>query len=131
MPFQTAASAVPLRCLHQRLACHPQVDQCEQRRHLRAVLRQSLVAHLHVVELPLEHPERMLHRRTDRGLGMLQLLGDVDGLHHAALGGNPELPAALRCALLRSDVAGVAEHVPFCNDPVISCSGATFSRRAR
>jgi hypothetical protein len=41
-------------------ADHPQVGQREQRPDLRSVLRQSSVPRLHVVELLLQNPERML-----------------------------------------------------------------------
>ena len=40
---------------------HPEIRRGEQGRQLRRVLRQSPVPHLHVPELALHHPERMLH----------------------------------------------------------------------
>ena len=49
--------------------CHPEVRERKQRRQVRPVLRQAPVSRLHVAELLLDDPERMLDLRADRGLG--------------------------------------------------------------
>ena len=48
---------------HQLPPGHPQVGQREQRVQLRGVLRQPAVPHLHMAELALDHPERVLAGR--------------------------------------------------------------------
>ena len=53
----------------QRAPCHPEVREREQRHQMRPVLRQAPVSRLHVTELPLDDPERVLDLRADRGLG--------------------------------------------------------------
>ena len=54
-------------------ARHPQVRQSEQRHQLRRVLRQTTEAHLHITELALDHPERMLDLGSYLSLGLLNL----------------------------------------------------------
>jgi len=48
-----------IQCL-QCLARHPQIRQREQRPQLHGVLVQPSVAHLHIPELALDHPKRVL-----------------------------------------------------------------------
>jgi hypothetical protein len=55
---------------------HPQVGQRKQRVQLRRVLRQPAVAHLHMPELALDHPERMFDLGPDARLGPLDLIQD-------------------------------------------------------
>jgi len=54
-------------------ARHPQVRQREQRHQLRRVLRQTTEAHLHITELALDYPERMLDLGSYLSLGLLNL----------------------------------------------------------
>ena len=62
----------------------------------------SLLAHLHIPELLLEHPERMLHLGSDSGLDLLDLLQQrlhrvlfVQLLTLGVLHGNCQLTRAL------------------------------------
>jgi hypothetical protein len=59
---------------------HPQVRQCEQRHQLRGVLGQATEAHLHVSELALDHPKRVLNLGPHLRLGLFDpALGFVHG----------------------------------------------------
>jgi len=42
------------------------IGQTDQRKHLRGVLRDALVAHFRVTELALDHAKQMFDSRTDR-----------------------------------------------------------------
>eukprot|EP00952_Eustigmatos_sp_NYUAD-ZCMA_P003416 14924-Eustigmatos_ZCMA.PRE.1 len=55
-------------------AHHPQIAQRKQRVQLRLVLGQAAIAQLHMSELTLDDPERMLHFRPDAGLHVLELV---------------------------------------------------------
>jgi len=61
-----------LRLLQKPVPRHPQVGKCEQCVQLRLVLDQPAVAHLHVSELALDHPERMFNLGPDARLDLLQ-----------------------------------------------------------
>lgn len=63
------------RC-HQTAPRHPRVGQRRQGVQLRGVLLQSAVAHLDVAELALDHPERVLHLRSNAGFDALQLVDE-------------------------------------------------------
>ena len=52
---------------------HPQVRQCEQCYQLRGVLGQAAEAYLHVTELALDHPERVLDLGPHLRLGLFDL----------------------------------------------------------
>lgn len=52
----------------------PQVGECEERGELRRVLFQAPVAHLHITELPLDHPKRVLYLGTNARLGAFELI---------------------------------------------------------
>jgi len=54
-------------------ARHPQVRQGKQCHQLRRVLRQATEACLHITELALDHPERVLDLGAHLGLGLLDL----------------------------------------------------------
>ena len=54
-------------------ACHPQVRQREQRHQLRSILGQATEARLHITELPLDHPKRVLNLGPYLSLGFLDL----------------------------------------------------------
>ena len=66
-------------CFHQIMTRHPQVGQRKQRGNLRPILRQSPVAGLHVSELALDHPKRMLHLGAN---ARLELFGLVQQFSH-------------------------------------------------
>lgn len=93
-------------------------DNGSERQHHRPG-EQCFIDYAGMTELPLEHPERVFHRRADRGLGVFQLFDDLaqrgilNRLHHAALGRDPELPTPLRRPLLCAGVTGVAEDLSF------------------
>lgn len=59
------------------LSRHPQVAQRKPRQHLRAVLKQTSVAHLRVTELAFDHPKRMFHGCMDRRFDVFDLFGQV------------------------------------------------------
>lgn len=102
-------------------ARHPQVRQREQRHQLRRVLRQTTEAHLHITELALDHPERMLDLGSYLSLGLLNLaLGFVQStaliklLVSTTAGGDlPDgLPAFMFRAFLDAGVTRVGtDHV--------------------
>ena len=54
-------------------ARHPQVRQGEQRHQLRSVFDQATEARLHITELTLDHPERVLDLGPYLRLGLLDL----------------------------------------------------------
>jgi len=102
-------------------ARHPQVRQSEQRHQLRRVLRQTTEAHLHITELALDHPERMLDLGSYLSLGLLNLaLGFVQStaliklLVSTTAGGDlpDDLPAFMFRAFLDAGVTRVGtDHV--------------------
>jgi len=49
----------------QRLAYHPQIAQCKQRRNLGSFFRQPPISRLHVAKLLFEDPEGMFNLRMD------------------------------------------------------------------
>ena len=60
--------------LQLRAPYHAQFAQLEQRVQLRSVLGQPAVAHLHMPELALDHPERVSDLSQDSGLDLFQLV---------------------------------------------------------
>ncbi len=69
--------------LQQRTPHHPHIGQRNQHVQLHRVLGQAPVAHLHVAELSLDHPERVFNLGTGARLGLLQL--GEDRAHRRAL----------------------------------------------
>jgi len=102
-------------------ACHPQIRQREQCHQLRGVLRQTPEARLHITELALDHPERVLDLGANLRLGLLDLaLGFVqhaafiEFLVGAAAGSDlpDHLPAFMFWAFLYAGVTRVGtDHV--------------------
>lgn len=107
---------------HQLPPGHPEVGQRKQRVQLRGVLGQSAVSHLHMPELALDHPERVLDLGTDARLEVFHLRGDrllwIGRVEPSAQAGSQrDVPAradVLRVlALVDALVAGIGEYVAF------------------
>lgn len=110
--------------LQKRAPNHPQVGQRKQCVQLRRVLGQSPVAHLHMSELALDHPERVFDLGSDARLGFLQRFHDrahgrVLVQHLAMAGHHGHVPVDLAMvfdhfiALVNTPVAGVGEDIGF------------------
>src|SRR3546814_15483455 len=108
-------------------AHHPQVRQREQRHQLRRVLRQTTEANLHITELALDHPERMLDLGSylslgvvNRARGFVQSTALIRLLVSTTAGGDlpDDLPAFMFRALLDAGVTRVG------TDPVLKIGRA-------
>src|SRR4051794_24274740 len=100
----------------QSLAGHPQVRQREQRDHVCRVLGQAAKPYLQQTKLALDHPEWMLHSRTDTRFARFArlqraLLPTVfHRLDLAPLGGDLPAQSLTLDSVLRAGVASIGMH---------------------